>query len=229
MADILILSAHPDDGDFGMGGTLLKLAKRYKVAHVILTRGEAGTYGTPEEREREAKDAGRLAGCSVEFLDFKDNHVEDTAESAKILAEVIRKHKPRLVFAPYHTNDSTHTDGRAHPDHLALGRLALKACRFAKFKNASLEGERHTVETIIYYMTPSYLQPSFVLDVSDVVPQMQALWGCYKTQLNIAEGRLTENLLFFRKAVGMANGFAYGEAFIVQRSLKVDDESIMKI
>ena len=227
--DILILSAHPDDGDFGMGGTLLKLAKQYAVAHVILTRGEAGTFGTPAEREQEAKTAGAHAGCTIEFLGFKDNHVEDTVENAKILAAVIRRYHPRILFAPYHTNDSTHTDGRAHPDHLALGRLAVKAARFAKFKNAEVAGDAHTVETIVHYMVPPYTRPSFVVDVSDVIPELQELWQRYASQLGIADGKLVEHLLLFRKAAGVLNGVAYAEPFIVDRPLKVDEEILLKI
>jgi N-acetylglucosamine malate deacetylase 1 len=220
--DILLFSAHPDDVDFAMGGTFLKLARTHRVAHVILTRGEAGTYGNPQVREEEARCSAQFAGATLEFLDFKDNHVEDTAETAKILAGVIRKYCPKLIFAPYHTNNGTHVDGRAHPDHSALGRAVLKAARFAKFKNAPIQGEKHAADRIIYYMVPVYMKPSFVVDVSDIMPDLNELWKCYGTQLSIRDGKIVDVLTTERKWLGAQNGCEYAEGFLVDTPLKVD-------
>ncbi len=222
MADILLFAAHPDDVDFGMGGTYLRLCERYRVAQAILTRGEAGTHGTPVEREAEANAAAAFAGSHVEFLGFTDNHVEATVETAMRLAVVIRAHKPRIVFAPYHTNDAPHTDGRAHPDHTALGRAALMACRFAKFKNAGLDGEAHAVERIIYYMVPAYRKPSFVVDVTAQVPRLKELWGKYPSQLKIRDGKIVDLLLLDRHWQGKQNGLEYAEGFIVEEPILLD-------
>ena len=53
--DILVLSVHPDDAELGCSGTILKhIALGYKVGIVDLTRGELGTRGTAEIRDREA-------------------------------------------------------------------------------------------------------------------------------------------------------------------------------
>jgi LmbE family N-acetylglucosaminyl deacetylase len=157
--DVLLFSAHPDDVDFAMGGTFLKIARSKRAAHVILTRGEAGTFGNPQVREEEARCSAKFAGAHLEFLDFKDNHVEDTVENAKIIAAVIRKYRPKIIFTPYHASISTHLDQKSHPDHSALGRLVLKAARFAKFKNAQVQGDPHATAKIIYYMVPNYMRP----------------------------------------------------------------------
>ncbi len=225
MVDILLLAAHPDDVDFGMGATYLKLCEKHAVAQVILTHGEAGTHGTPVEREAEANEAAAFAGSTVEFLDFKDNHVEATVENAKKIAAVIRKYQPRIVMAPYHTNDAPHLDGRAHPDHTALGRLALMACRFAKFKNADVAGVAHCAARIVYYMVPAYMKPSFVVDVTSHIPKLKELWSKYPSQLKIRDGKIVDMLLLDRQWQGKQNGLEYAEAFIADAPLvlKADD------
>src|SRR5512136_545812 len=105
MADVLAFGAHPDDVEFGMGASLVKFARSGRaVAVCVLTRGEAGTFGTPDQREREMRAAAARLGAAIDVLDFQDCRVIDTVESRMTIAEVIRRHRPRLVFAPYHTN-----------------------------------------------------------------------------------------------------------------------------
>ncbi len=225
----LFFSAHPDDAEFAAGGTFLKMAKHCSVVNAILTKGEAGTFGSPEQREKEAMSAAEFAGARVEFLGFRDNHVENTVENAKKLASVIRKHKPQVIFAPYHNNVYSHRDGMAHPDHVSLGKMVRAAARFAKFRNAELGGESHMAESIVYYMVPKYVKPSFVVDVSDAVEEMKALWKRHGSQMQLREGRIEESLLGFRRAVGNANSLDYAEAFIVEEPLKLNSEDILGI
>ena len=219
---ILIFSAHPDDAEFSMGGTLLKLARKTDVVNVVLTRGEAGTYGTPEGREAEAKEAGTRGGYRVRFLNFIDNHIEDTVENVKRLASVIREEKPEVIFTTYHTHNSTHTDGRAHPDHAALGTLTRKAARIAKFRNAEVEGEEHLARRIIYYMVPKYAKPTFVIDVTDVADDLEHLWRAHESQTNLRGGKVVDYLLEWRRHTGMLHGVPYAEEFIVEEPLVLD-------
>jgi LmbE family N-acetylglucosaminyl deacetylase len=227
--DVLFFSAHPDDTEFGTGGTFLKCSKLYKTANIILTRGESGTHGTPIMREEEARAAAAFAGADIEFLDFKDNFVEDTAENAFKIAAIIRKYRPKIVFAPYHTNIQTHHDLPSHPDHTALGRIVLKAARFARFKNAPLQGEPHLVKHVIYFINPAYTRPSFVVDVSDSVDAMQKLWSCHASQLNNLGGKIIDRLLSIRKRIGEPFGIAYAESFILEEPLKLSVEDIFRM
>jgi len=227
--DVLFLSAHPDDTEFGCGGTYLKLARKYKVAHIILTRGEAGTYGDPITREKEAIKAAEYAGTTLEFLNFKDNHIENNAETAKIVAAIIRKYKPKIIFAPYHTLKSTHLDGLTHPDHEALGNIALKAARFAKFKNAEITGEPHQADKIIYYMIPRTLEPNIIIDISDVKEELIKLWSCHESQLNLAKGKLPSRLLDFRRIAGEQYGLELAEFFKIQKPIKIKPEDLFRI
>lgn len=225
--DVLFFSAHPDDAEFVAGGTLLLLAKKYKVASVILTKGEAGTFGSTEVRVLEAQAAGKLGGYSVEFLDFKDNFVEDNAEGAHKLAQAIRKYKPKVIFTTYHNQDSSHTDGISHPDHAATGKLVVKAARFAKFKNAKLSGKEHCVSKIIFYMIPRSVPPDFLVDVSGVSDELTKIWHCHETQFkNLAKGKLQDRLITMRKAAGQYTNLELAEGFLVEEPIKISVEEL---
>jgi LmbE family N-acetylglucosaminyl deacetylase len=64
--DVLAIAAHPDDVELSVGGTLVKLSEMgYRTGILDLTRGEAGTRGTPEIRATEARRAAQILGCAV--------------------------------------------------------------------------------------------------------------------------------------------------------------------
>ena len=75
--DVLAIGSHPDDVELGCGGTLALLARRgLKFGILHLTRGEAGTRGTAEERHGEAEEAARILGASaLEFMDCGDGQL----------------------------------------------------------------------------------------------------------------------------------------------------------
>jgi len=76
--DILVLSVHPDDAELGCAGTILKhIAQGRKVGIVDLTRGELGTRGSAEIRDKEAAESGRILGLSArENLAIPDGFFE---------------------------------------------------------------------------------------------------------------------------------------------------------
>ncbi len=118
MADILVFGAHPDDAEFGMGASMVKFVRTgASVALCVLTRGEAGTFGNGDQREQEMREAARRLGGELEILSFSDCAIFDTYEARVRVAEIMRRFRPKLVFAPYHTNPGSHKDGGAHPDH----------------------------------------------------------------------------------------------------------------
>jgi N-acetylglucosamine malate deacetylase 1 len=220
---IAVFSAHPDDAEFAMGGVLLMLARQHDVTNVILTRGEAGTHGTPQERESEAYEAGRIGGYRVRFLKYTDTLIEDTATSVTDIAGVIRELAPRVIFTTYHTNNASHLDGRAHQDHTSLGRIVRKAARIAKFKNAMLNGTAHRVERIIYYMVPRYAKPSFIVDVSSEAETLPRLWKAHASQTALKEGTLIKYLIEQRHSCGADAGIGSGEPFIIEEPLVMPD------
>ena len=109
---ILAIGPHPDDLEFGCAPILMKEVRLGNQVHLlVLSRGEAGSAGTPEGREEESRQAAKLMGVTVEFLDFGgDCHLEYSPQNAFRIAAEIRKFKPQIVLAP-------HPQENQHPDH----------------------------------------------------------------------------------------------------------------
>jgi LmbE family N-acetylglucosaminyl deacetylase len=120
--DILAIAAHRDDVEQTCGGTLLKMAERgYRTGILDLTRGEMGTRGSAQDREREATEAAQILKTAWRgALDIPDGRVENTWENKLKVARVLRELRPRVVILPY-------WKGR-HPDHYTASTLGYEAC-----------------------------------------------------------------------------------------------------
>jgi len=132
---VLVISAHPDDSDFGASGTIAQWVKKgIEVAYVFCTNGDQGgeeSGFTKEEmpaiRQREQRAAGAAIGVTnITFLDYVDGHLEATLGLRKDLVRQIRISQPdRMVCqSPERNWDRI---GASHPDHLAAGEAAIQA------------------------------------------------------------------------------------------------------
>src|SRR5580698_7218237 len=92
-ADVLAIAAHRDDVEQTCGGTLLRMAARgLRTAILDLTKGEAGTRGSAEERAEEAAEAAKLLGVGWrKALSLPDGAVENTLENRIEIARVVRE------------------------------------------------------------------------------------------------------------------------------------------
>ena len=81
--DILAFGAHPDDVEMGCGGTIAKSSASGKTVGIIdLTRGELGTNGTPELRDKEANSASKIIGAKFRLnLGFQDGFIFNNKEN----------------------------------------------------------------------------------------------------------------------------------------------------
>lgn len=179
--NILAIGPHPDDIEFGCAPVLIKEVRNgNQVKMLVLSRGEAGSAGTPEAREQESRKAAQLIGATVEFLDFGgDCHLEYTPENAFKIAAEIRKFKPAIVLAP-------HPRENQHPDHVVAGRLVRDACRFARYGGLDeLEYMPvHRVANLFFYNITQHLQkPDIVVDISDVLAEWEAVMNCHESQV----------------------------------------------
>jgi N-acetylglucosamine malate deacetylase 1 len=215
LGGILIFGAHPDDVEFGMGGSLLRFIEQgVEVSICVLSRGEVGTFGTPEQREGEMRAAAAKAGAAFEVLDFEDCRIFDDFDSRVKLAAVIRARKPALIFAPYHTNHHGHRDGASHPDHLATGCIARAAARYAKFRGMRhLPGEAWNARAMIYYIVPRTMNPNLVVDVTAYMERWEELARCHVSQLELRNGQVLAHLRELRRFWGALAGVEYAEAF----------------
>src|SRR6202163_1268604 len=111
--DVLLFGAHPDDVEWGAGGIALLLRdKGISFAIVDLTNGEMGSRGTLEHRQAEAAAAAELLRARTrETLNLPDCGLVDSPNNRRIVAGAIRRHRPKLVIAPYWED--------RHPDHAA--------------------------------------------------------------------------------------------------------------
>jgi len=206
--NILAIGAHPDDIELGCAPVLIKEAKNgNQVKHVVLSRGEAGSSGTPEGREQEARDAARVIGASIEFWDFGgDCHIQYLPEHAFQIAAEIRRFKPEIVLAP-------HTDENQHPDHSVAGRLTRDACRFARYGGltALTPLPVHRVTGLYFYTITQHVgfAPDIVIDVGDVMTEWEAAINCHQSQVK------SKSYLDLQKTAARLLGLSIGTEYAI--------------
>jgi LmbE family N-acetylglucosaminyl deacetylase len=220
---VLVFAAHPDDAEFGAGGTLLKLAERCDLTICALTDGSAGTHGCASVRREEQKAAATFLGADLIQLDMRDCLVENTRANAFKLAQVIRDVKADIVLVPHWDQRGGIHDGLAHPDHRHLGLLVRDAARFARFGIDELTGERHVVQQVWYYMVPRLVKPAIAIPIDDVLPRLRELWACHATQLALRDGHIVEHLLHSRGvAAEQLRGVQYAELLDSDAPVRLD-------
>ena len=132
---VLVVTAHPDDLDFGAGGTIAQwTAAGIEVSYCICTNGDQGGEDPdvpreemPKIRQREQRDAGKILGVTnIEFLNYRDGWLEPTIELRKKIVREIRRTKPQrmLIQSPERNWDRLFS---SHPDHMAAGEAAIQA------------------------------------------------------------------------------------------------------
>ena len=143
--EAMVIGAHPDDDDFGTGGTSALWAKQgKKIVWVVVTDGAEGSE-VPAlidtelmlSREQEQRMACEVLGVqAVEFLRFPDGHLTNSEAARKAVVRLIRKYRPRVVLThdptqhiyapdPYEKPDDTAYLN--HPDHRATGNIVFDA------------------------------------------------------------------------------------------------------
>lgn len=200
-----------------MGGTLVGFADAgQRVVSIALTRSQMSTYGDPVSREAEFHAACASIGCTGRQLDFVDQEFENTAESRRIVARVIREHRPKIVFAPYHTNPVGELGGVANRDHFTAGSLVRDAVKLARLERAIPDLPKHTVKRMYFYMLPHNVTPDITVDVTNVMERAFTAIRCYQSQMAIAfrGNAIEETLRANRRTIGLIAGTTYAEGFV---------------
>ena len=239
--DILAIAAHRDDVEQTCGGTLLKAAQRGQRTGILdLTRGEMGTRGSAEDREREANDAAKILGVGWRrALDIPDGRVENTWENRLKVATAIRETRPRVIILPY-------WKGR-HPDHYTASTLGYEACFLAGLAKLGTRGEGlgsstgdHQISELqphrpfkIIYATLYYdVRPTFVVDISDQFEGKFASIMAYTSQFGDQEAgkdifpahqEIRARVDSMARFYGMLAGVTHGEPFLQKEVGLVDD------
>ncbi|MGV3630278.1 MAG: bacillithiol biosynthesis deacetylase BshB1 [Bacteroidota bacterium] len=229
--DILAFAAHPDDVELSAAGTLIRHIKAgKKVALVDLTQGELGSRGTIETRYSEAADASAIMGLSSRVnLKMDDGFFTHSQENLLKIIEQIRYFKPEIVLC--------NAIEDRHPDHGKGSKLVSEACFLAGLRKIETshdenKQEAHRPKAVYHYIQDRYIQPDFVVDVTDFVEQKLEAVRAYKTQFydpgskepqtpisgeeffDFLRGRMAE--------FGRQIGVKYAEGFTVERIPGVD-------
>ena len=209
---LLAVGAHPDDLEFGCGGILLGEANAgSEIALVVCSRGEAGTNGTPAEREQEARHAAERLGGSIAFLDLGgDCHFEMSVANTFALAREIRRTRAHILLAPTSSLDQ-------HPDHIVISQLCRNAARLARYGGlAELSAlAPHAIQQHLEYaITPGGEPPNESLkircDISDHFAAWVELMECHQTQLRTRH--YVELQTARARLLGLEAGVEYAQA-----------------
>lgn len=225
--DILVLAAHPDDAEISCGGTIAKhVALGHKVGIVDFTRGELGTRGNPETRAEEAKEGARILGVAVrENLGLKDGFFQNDPENQMSVIRAIRKFQPEVILA--NAIYDRHID---HGKGASLGYDSSFLAGLAKVETTDEQGMKQLPwrpKAVYHYIQSYYVEPDFIVDVSDFHETKMKAIRAFKTQFFDPESKEPETYIsspgFLRMLearateYGHAIGTRYGEGFTVRR------------
>jgi LmbE family N-acetylglucosaminyl deacetylase len=228
----LIVSAHPDDVDFGAAGTVATWVKAgIEVAYLLVTRGDAGGFDTtPREqmpllREAEQRAAAAAVGVSdVTFLDgYPDGTVTASIELRRDITREIRRFRPDRVLTSSPLRRWERIAGPSHPDHLAVGEATTCAIYpDARNEFAFVELLRDedlqpwVVREVWYHGGPD---PDHVVDITEAYPQKMAALRAHVTQTahNDPEEWFRPILAGIAARAGLPEG-SLAEAFTVLRT-----------
>ena len=201
--NILAIGAHPDDIEFGCGGTLMRYAQKgHRVSLLILTAGEVG--GDPEDRICEQEKAAYyLKAKKIIWGNFKDTDIPTDRSVIMAIEKAIHETKPELVLFN-HVMD-------IHQDHRAVAHAALSATRYMK--------------EVLFYEVPTTqnFEPDVFVDISSVMDKKLRLLKLHCSQVNRTRVQ-NLNILESVKSCAIFRGYQgrvkYAEGFKALRILK---------
>lgn len=183
---LLVVTAHPDDAEFFVGGTMARLAAAGTEVHLaVLTDGQGGAMERALDRptvaairRREQGEAARILGVRrVHFFGEEDGRlfdcwplrVEVARRIREIRPEVLVTIDPREIFLGNHLQ---------HPDHRAAGEIALAAAMpVANVRHAAPDLddlEPHTISQVLLIMS-RHSNVTVALDAGHVEAKIAAL------------------------------------------------------
>ena len=196
---VLAIGAHPDDIEFGCGGTLLRHRHAGDVITLlVMTTGEQGPDG--ELRTREQEQAANLLGADLRWGGFLDGSVPASGDAVRVIEHVIAVTSPDVVY--------THAPQDTHQDHRATSAAALAAAR--------------RVSRVLCFESPSSIgfTPTLYVDIAGLVESKLDLLRAHMSQVlhmgSLVDLEATESQARYR---GFAARVREAEAFESHRFL----------
>jgi len=198
---ILGIGAHPDDLEFGCGGTFSKFSAKGHALHLlVMTRGSVG--GDPGRRQAEQEKSARMLKARLHWGGFEDTCVPLTRELIRAVEARIEAVKPDVVFVN-HAFDT-------HQDHRNVSRAVETAARYTK--------------NLLFYEVPTTMDfnPGVFVDIGPVIARKVALLKCHNSQ--VYKTRVKNlSIVESAKAAAMFRGYQdrvkYAEGFMSRRLL----------
>ena len=220
-ADVLVVTPHPDDAEFGVAGTVARWTKQGKqVVYVVCTNGNKGTSDPdvkPDElaeiRQNEQRAAADVLGVrEVVFLENPDQGLEDTAEFRKQIVRMIRRFRPETVVTadPYRRYIW-------HRDHRITGQVTIDAVfPYARdhlaYPDLLDEGlQPHKVREMLFWASEDI---NYVSDITDTFDLKLTALRCHESQVKSMKVSDLENWLRQRcRDLAEGEDFDLAEAF----------------
>jgi LmbE family N-acetylglucosaminyl deacetylase len=233
-ARALAVGAHPDDVEFGCGGTLAKWASAgCRIHHLVCTDGSKGSWDPDADvdalvaqRREEQRAASRALGGDgdVVFLGWTDGELEAGLRQRWELAYWVRTLRPDVVLG--HDPWKRY---RLHPDHRAAGFLTTDGIVAARDPHffPDISAAPHRPSTLLLWEAD---EPDHVEDIGDHLETKLAALLAHRSQfrstMHIDDPSSAEQMEAFRRRVneraadhGRDVGVAYGERFKAVREL----------
>jgi LmbE family N-acetylglucosaminyl deacetylase len=220
-AQVIVITPHPDDAEFGVAGTVARWVAEGKIViYVVCTSGDKGTSDpniTPVEligiREQEQLAATKILGVDeVIFLRYPDQALEDTPEFRKDLVRLIRLYRPETVVTadPYRRYIW-------HRDHRITGQVTLDAVfPYARdrltYPDLIKDGlEPHKVREVLLWGTED---PNYFSHITDTFDKKVAALRCHRSQIKDNLSSVMEDMMRKRaKEIAQEEDFELAEAF----------------
>ncbi len=246
--DILVIAAHPDDAELCCGGTILKhISAGLSVGVLDLTQGELGTRGSATLRLEESKLATQMMGLSMRAnLGLRDGYfINDETTRAKVIA-YIRHYRPKIVLA--------NAIEDRHPDHERAALVAKESCFYAglrkietfwdhstdlTFEDSKTDSSQKVCQepwrpsAVYHYVQDRYLNPSFVVDISEFMERKLNVLKAFSSQFYDPESKepisyistpdFMESIIARAREVGKPIGAKFGEGFHSDRLIGVEN------
>jgi LmbE family N-acetylglucosaminyl deacetylase len=162
--NILAIGAHPDDIEFGCGGSLLKYSRLgHNVNMLVITDGSFGA--DPGVRRMEQEDAAKFIGAKKLYWgDLSDTQVVDNHDLILKIENAVKAVNPDLVFLNFYDD--------VHQDHRAIAQAGVSATRYIK--------------EVLFYEVPTtqHFQPDIFIDIDELLADKLKLVSVHASQVN---------------------------------------------
>jgi LmbE family N-acetylglucosaminyl deacetylase len=198
--NILAIGSHPDDVEFGCGGTIHKLTESgHRVYFLLMTDGGFG--GDPKRRRKEQEKAAACLGAQdIFWAGFDDTRLPQNQPVIQSVEAVVKTVKPVFVFV-HHGNDT-------HQDHRHTSENVVVATR--------------NVPNVLFYEGPTTIDfvPNVFVDIAEHVKTKYESLTCHTSQINKTNVR-SQSILDIARATAMFRGTQcrapYAEGFVSLR------------